>query len=190
MYKAVYPWLNTSFEAWLFLYNVAYLFDRTPFYRPWLSWIGVDIRRVGIDDLVSLADSSVDESADKSRLACRPTGNEATCRRHRSSELACDITAPAPGFAPHAAQFDQRHASHCHLLCQVPGVVVLTLVAGTGTVEFATGACCACANTGEAAPAGDPAGPYGVRGVSAVWGRVRERDGGAVWLCFLLSVRV
>ncbi|KAF9816325.1 hypothetical protein IEO21_04190 [Rhodonia placenta] len=58
MYKAVYPWLNTSFEAWLFLYNVAYLFDRTPFYRPWLSWIGVDIRRVGIDDLVSLADSS------------------------------------------------------------------------------------------------------------------------------------
>ena len=33
--------------------NVAYLFDQTPYYRPWLSWIGVDLRRVGIDDLVS-----------------------------------------------------------------------------------------------------------------------------------------
>ena len=32
--------------------NVAYLFDQTPYYRPWLSWIGVDLRRVGIDDLV------------------------------------------------------------------------------------------------------------------------------------------
>lgn len=34
-------------------YNVAYAFERTPFYRPWLSWIGVDVRRLGIEDLVS-----------------------------------------------------------------------------------------------------------------------------------------
>lgn len=52
-YKTAYPWLNTSFEVWLLIYNVAYLFERTPYYRPWLSWIGVDLRRVSADDLVS-----------------------------------------------------------------------------------------------------------------------------------------
>ncbi|OBZ76114.1 Peroxisome assembly protein 12 [Grifola frondosa] len=50
-YKAVYPWLNTSLEVWLLVCNVAYLFERTPFYRPWLSWVGVDVRRLGMDDL-------------------------------------------------------------------------------------------------------------------------------------------
>jgi hypothetical protein len=33
-------------------YNVAYAFERTPFYRPWLSWIGADLRRLGVEDLV------------------------------------------------------------------------------------------------------------------------------------------
>ena len=52
-YKAAYPWLNTTFEIWLLVYNIAYLFERTPYYRPWLSWVGVDLRRVSADDLVS-----------------------------------------------------------------------------------------------------------------------------------------
>ena len=52
-FKALYPWLNTSFELWLLVYNIAYLFDQTPFYRPWLSWIGVDLRRLGVEDFVS-----------------------------------------------------------------------------------------------------------------------------------------
>ncbi len=34
------------------MWNVAYLFDQTPAYRPWLSWIGIDIRRLGLEDLV------------------------------------------------------------------------------------------------------------------------------------------
>jgi len=49
-YRATYPWLNTGFELWQFVFNVAYLFDQTPYYRPWLSWIGVDLRRLGVDD--------------------------------------------------------------------------------------------------------------------------------------------
>lgn len=52
IFKVVYPWLNVSFEAWLLTWNVAYLFDKTPFYRPWLSWIRVDLRRLGIEDFV------------------------------------------------------------------------------------------------------------------------------------------
>ncbi|KAF7301553.1 Peroxisome assembly protein 12 [Mycena indigotica] len=49
-YKKIYPWLNTSFELWLFSSNIAYLFGKTAYYRPWLSWIGVDLRRLGLDD--------------------------------------------------------------------------------------------------------------------------------------------
>lgn len=52
IYKAVYPYLNTGVEVWLLLWNIAYLFDKTPSYRPWLSWIGVDLRRLGIEDFV------------------------------------------------------------------------------------------------------------------------------------------
>ncbi|KAG7448928.1 uncharacterized protein BT62DRAFT_979053 [Guyanagaster necrorhizus] len=50
-YKTLYPWCNAVFEVWLLAYNVAYLFDQTPFYRPWLAWMGVDLRRLGIEDL-------------------------------------------------------------------------------------------------------------------------------------------
>ena len=53
-YKVAYPWLNTSYEVWLLFYNIAYLFERTPYYRPWLSWVGVDLRRVSADDLVGV----------------------------------------------------------------------------------------------------------------------------------------
>ncbi|KDQ64948.1 hypothetical protein JAAARDRAFT_167744 [Jaapia argillacea MUCL 33604] len=49
-FKSVYPWLNMSYELWLLAFNVGYLFDQTPFYRPWLSLIGVDLRRLGLDD--------------------------------------------------------------------------------------------------------------------------------------------
>lgn len=53
MFKALYPWANITFECWLLLYNTLYLFDRTPFYRPWLSWMRVDLRRLDAGDFVS-----------------------------------------------------------------------------------------------------------------------------------------
>lgn len=53
LFKIVYPWANTAFEVWLLVCNVAYLFDKTPFYRPWLRWVGADIRRLGVEDMVS-----------------------------------------------------------------------------------------------------------------------------------------
>ncbi|KAI6004128.1 cyclin-dependent protein kinase inhibitor [Pisolithus albus] len=46
----VFPWVNTAYEVWLLAYNVAYLFERSPFYRPWLAWIGVNLRRLGPED--------------------------------------------------------------------------------------------------------------------------------------------
>ncbi|KIY72989.1 hypothetical protein CYLTODRAFT_366806 [Cylindrobasidium torrendii FP15055 ss-10] len=54
-FKRAYPWLNGAFELWLFLFNVAYLFDKTPYHRPWLSWMGLDIRRLGIEDIRAAA---------------------------------------------------------------------------------------------------------------------------------------
>ncbi|KAF7331871.1 Cyclin-dependent protein kinase inhibitor [Mycena kentingensis (nom. inval.)] len=54
-YKRMYPWLNTSFEVWLFAFNVAYLFGKTPYYRPWLSWMRIDMRRLGVDDFRAAA---------------------------------------------------------------------------------------------------------------------------------------
>jgi hypothetical protein len=51
-FRKLYPWLNTTFELWLLAYNAAYVFDWTPTNRPWLSWVGVDIRRLGVEDLV------------------------------------------------------------------------------------------------------------------------------------------
>ncbi|KAG6833841.1 hypothetical protein H0H87_011775 [Tephrocybe sp. NHM501043] len=54
-FKAAYPWANTSYELWLLVCNMSYLFDRTPFYRPWLSWIGVDLRRLGSEDFRAAA---------------------------------------------------------------------------------------------------------------------------------------
>jgi hypothetical protein len=39
--------MNISFELWITVYNIAYLFEKTPFYRPWLSWMGLDLRRAG-----------------------------------------------------------------------------------------------------------------------------------------------
>jgi hypothetical protein len=53
-FKAIYPWLNTTFEVWLLVSNVAYLFDHTPFYQPWLAWVGVDLRRLGMEDFVCI----------------------------------------------------------------------------------------------------------------------------------------
>ncbi|KAJ6539036.1 cyclin-dependent protein kinase inhibitor [Mycena capillaripes] len=57
IFKTVYPWLNTSFELWLLVCNIAYLFGQTPFYRPWLSWIGIDLRRLGVEDFRTAAAS-------------------------------------------------------------------------------------------------------------------------------------
>ena len=54
MFKALYPYVNMGFELWLLLWNVSYLFDRTPHYRPWLSWLGLDIRRLAIEDFVRI----------------------------------------------------------------------------------------------------------------------------------------
>lgn len=54
-FRKGYPYLGAASQLWLLSYNVAYLFDRTPYWRPWLQAMRVDIRRVGAEDYVSLS---------------------------------------------------------------------------------------------------------------------------------------
>lgn len=49
-----WPVLTKSYEVTLLAYNIAYLFDKTPYYRPWLHWLGIDLRRMSEHDYVSL----------------------------------------------------------------------------------------------------------------------------------------
>jgi peroxin-12 len=49
-FKAIYPYSNIAYELYLLSYNIRYLFDKTPYWRPWLSWMNVEVRRMSADD--------------------------------------------------------------------------------------------------------------------------------------------
>ena len=53
LFKLLWPRFTKAYEYVLLGYNVAYLFDKTPYYRPWLHWLGIDLRRMGDQDYVS-----------------------------------------------------------------------------------------------------------------------------------------
>ncbi|SPO19957.1 related to Peroxisome assembly protein 12 [Ustilago trichophora] len=50
IFKPTYPYLKTIYQLWLLTYNVRYLFDKTPYWRPWFSLMRIDVRRVGPND--------------------------------------------------------------------------------------------------------------------------------------------
>ena len=49
-FKTGYPYARTLWQLWLLTYNVRYLFDKTPYWRPWFSLMRIDVRRVGPND--------------------------------------------------------------------------------------------------------------------------------------------
>ena len=52
MFKILWPYISKSYEYVLLAYNIGYLFDKTPYYRPWLHWLGIDLRRMSEQDYV------------------------------------------------------------------------------------------------------------------------------------------
>ena len=50
LFKRTYPYAKTAWHVSLLGYNIAYLFDKTPYWRPWLALMRVDIRRMGAGD--------------------------------------------------------------------------------------------------------------------------------------------
>jgi len=123
MFKKVYPYLNLSFEVLLLVHNVAYLFDRTAAYRPWLNWIGIDIRRLGADDFVRhlvfvecITDAVV--GLPPQEIVTRNQEDAATENPTVIAEIAA-ITAGIPATG----------ATDRYILCALPRMVVLSTFA-------------------------------------------------------------
>lgn len=63
-FRRGYPYAGAASQLWLLSYNVRYLFDRTPYWRPWLAFMRVDVRRMAAEDYVSrFSDCEVPERA-------------------------------------------------------------------------------------------------------------------------------
>ncbi|CAB4444732.1 unnamed protein product [Rhizophagus irregularis] len=50
LFKILYPWLNALYHGSILLYNVLYLYDKTRCYTPWLSLMGIEVRRMSAQD--------------------------------------------------------------------------------------------------------------------------------------------
>lgn len=55
LFKQTYPYLTFLYEIYLLVYNLRYLFGRSPHWRPWLKLLGIEIRRMGQEDYQNLA---------------------------------------------------------------------------------------------------------------------------------------
>ncbi|GAA6012955.1 hypothetical protein JCM10207_008394 [Rhodosporidiobolus poonsookiae] len=55
LFKLSYPSANLLYELYLLVYNMRYLFGRSPYWRPWFKWIGIEVRRMGQEDYERLA---------------------------------------------------------------------------------------------------------------------------------------
>ena len=45
-FRKGYPYVQVVYQLWMLAYNIGYLFNRTPYWRPWYRWMRVDIRRM------------------------------------------------------------------------------------------------------------------------------------------------
>lgn len=93
-FRKGYPYVGTLWQLWLLSYNVRYLFDKTPFWRPWFAWMRMDIRRVGSDDYVS-----------KTIIACS-TSKRPSHLLHGSPSLV--VSAPFCSASPAQSAFSIR----------------------------------------------------------------------------------
>ncbi|GAA6036988.1 hypothetical protein JCM8097_005493 [Rhodosporidiobolus ruineniae] len=49
-FKLAYPYANLLYEVYLLVYNLRYLFGKSPYWRPWFRWVGIEVRRMGQED--------------------------------------------------------------------------------------------------------------------------------------------
>ncbi|GAA5993445.1 hypothetical protein JCM11641_003936 [Rhodosporidiobolus odoratus] len=49
-FKLSYPHANLAYQLYLLVYNLRYLFSKSPFWRPWFRLIRVEVRRMGQED--------------------------------------------------------------------------------------------------------------------------------------------
>lgn len=188
LFLKVYPWANTTFEVWLLVCNVAYLFDKTPYYRPWLRWIGVDVRRLGADDMVRIFAGRACDNTDV-RLARSATSIARTDAYHEAVARPLGEVAEALAvFSSAASRQPEGPAPHGDLLHPVPGVVVFAKLACPFPRRVTTGA--SRASSASASPSSTGSAPRWdeVRRVRAVPRSDRECDCVPIWICVLLQV--
>lgn len=53
LFKKVYPIINFLYYGSNLVYNVGYLFGKTKYYTPWLHLLGLEVKRMSMNDYVS-----------------------------------------------------------------------------------------------------------------------------------------
>ncbi|PKI82735.1 Pex12p [Malassezia vespertilionis] len=46
VFRKGYPYAKVFYQLWMLAYNIGYLFNRTPYWRPWYRWLRMDVRRM------------------------------------------------------------------------------------------------------------------------------------------------
>lgn len=54
LFKKVYPIINFLYHGSNMAYNVAYLFGKTRYYTPWLHLLGLQVKRMSMNDYVNI----------------------------------------------------------------------------------------------------------------------------------------
>ncbi|GAA6059539.1 hypothetical protein JCM10212_006037 [Sporobolomyces blumeae] len=55
LFKQSYPYLTLLYELFLLVYNLRYLFGKSPYWRPWFRLLGIEVRRMGQEDYQNLS---------------------------------------------------------------------------------------------------------------------------------------
>lgn len=181
--------MNTSFELWLLACNVAYLFERTPFYRPWLAWVGVDLRRLNADDFVSVTPaiySTLIQTLNFLLAACNQS-----CASCYSSCSAWDHETTLPTFDEHSStntRLFEASLADRHFFHQIFRVVLLSRIPSTFLVGVSP-------RSGRPTPADTPAPPsrntcgwHDVWALSIMPKHHKQRDCFTIWLRLLLPL--
>ena len=53
VFKKGYPYVNALYQLSILAHYIGYLYNKTPFYSPWLRLIGIEIKRMSAADYVS-----------------------------------------------------------------------------------------------------------------------------------------
>jgi hypothetical protein len=53
LFRIAYPWMNAAYYGSILTYQIAYLYDITRFYSPWLHAQKIEVQRMAMQDYVS-----------------------------------------------------------------------------------------------------------------------------------------
>jgi peroxin-12 len=51
VFRVIYPWINAIYYGLILAYHIAYLYDYSKYYTPWLHLQGIELRRLSIQDI-------------------------------------------------------------------------------------------------------------------------------------------